>query len=30
MNVREQSVSRIKTRALDKLKMFMKGYDLNG
>lgn len=30
MNIREQSVSRIKTRALDKLKMFMKGYDLNG
>ena len=30
MNVREQSVSRIKKRALDKLKMFMKGYDLNG
>lgn len=30
MNVREQSVSRIKTRALDKLKMFIKGYDLNG
>ena len=30
MNVREQSVSRIKTRALDKLKMFMKGFELNG
>lgn len=30
MNIREQSVSRIKTRALDKLKMFMKGFDLNG
>lgn len=30
MNVREQSVSRIKKRALDKLKMFMKGYELNG
>lgn len=30
MNIREQSVSRIKKRALDKLKMFMKGYGLNG
>jgi len=30
MNIREQSVSRIKTRALDKLKMFMKGFELNG
>jgi len=30
MRVREQSVSRIKRRALDKLEMFMKGYDLNG
>ena len=30
MNIREQSVSRIKKRALDKLKMFTKGYDLNG
>ena len=30
MSIREQSVSRIKKRALDKLKMFMKGYDLNG
>ena len=30
MSIREQSVSRIKKRSLDKLKMFMKGYDLNG
>lgn len=30
MRIREQSVSRIKRRALDKLEMFMKGYDLNG
>lgn len=29
MNIREQSVSRIKKRALNRLKMFMKGYDLN-
>lgn len=29
INIREQSVSRIKRRALGKLKMFMKGYDLN-
>ncbi len=29
MGIREQSISRIKKRALDKLKIFMKGYDLN-
>lgn len=29
MGIREQSVSRIKKRAVDKLKMFMKGYDFN-
>ena len=28
MRIREQSVSRIKRRALDKLEIFMKGYDL--
>lgn len=29
IGIREQSVSRIKRRSLDKLEMFMKGYDLN-